>query len=182
MLLWDLGPLNIKMLANQYRNSHYKDKIVSWLSYLYDGNPHSWKYHLYIETGPWLYQSKSAFYHCTESANPCNIKIIPLVLRITIRNIGRWWDCLIFMMGIPMGVRHRVWYIQFFTCLVSKIWYFSKHTCTIYEKSLPKSTFPPGIFTCPWTVATGISRSPEMASLYWNGCKELSLLYCQDVS
>ena len=44
--------LNIKMLSYQYRNSHYKDKTVSWLSYLYNGNIHTWKHRLFIETGP----------------------------------------------------------------------------------------------------------------------------------
>ena len=45
------GRLDIKMLSYQYRNSHYKDKIVSWPSYLYNENPHSWNDRLYIETG-----------------------------------------------------------------------------------------------------------------------------------
>ena len=43
------------MLSYQYRNFHYKDKTVSWPSYLYNGNPLTWKDHFYIETGPkWL--------------------------------------------------------------------------------------------------------------------------------
>ena len=44
--------LDIKMLFHQYRNSHHKDKTVSRPSYLYHGNHHTWKDHLYIETGP----------------------------------------------------------------------------------------------------------------------------------
>ena len=27
--------------------------MISQPSYLYNGNPHTWKDHLYIETGPW---------------------------------------------------------------------------------------------------------------------------------
>ena len=49
------GCLIIKMLSYQYRDSHHKDKIISWPSYLYNGIPHSCEEHLYIETGPsWL--------------------------------------------------------------------------------------------------------------------------------
>ena len=36
----------------QYRDSHYKDKTVSWPSYLYNGNSNIWKDRLYVETGP----------------------------------------------------------------------------------------------------------------------------------
>ena len=46
------GHLNIKTPSYQHRNSHYKDKTVSLPSYLYNGNTHIWKDHLYIETGP----------------------------------------------------------------------------------------------------------------------------------
>ena len=46
------GCLNIKISSYQYRDSHYKDKTFSWPSYLYNGNLHIWKKHLYIETGP----------------------------------------------------------------------------------------------------------------------------------
>ena len=38
-----------------YMDSHYKDKMVSWLSYLYNGDPHTWKDCLYIETGPLIF-------------------------------------------------------------------------------------------------------------------------------
>ena len=48
------GHLNIKRLCYQVKNSHYKDKTVSWLSYLYTGNLHTWKDGLYIETDPCL--------------------------------------------------------------------------------------------------------------------------------
>ena len=37
------------MSSYQYRDSHYKDKTVSQLSYLHNRNPHTWKDHLYIE-------------------------------------------------------------------------------------------------------------------------------------
>ena len=47
------GPrLNIEMTSYQYRDSHYKDKTVSRQSYLHNGNSHTWKDRLYIETGP----------------------------------------------------------------------------------------------------------------------------------
>ena len=41
--------LNIKASC-QYRNSHFKDSTYSRSSYLYNGNPHTWK-NLYIEKG-----------------------------------------------------------------------------------------------------------------------------------
>ena len=41
-----------KMLFYPYRNSHYKDKTVSWLSYLYNRNHCTWKNYLDIETAP----------------------------------------------------------------------------------------------------------------------------------
>ena len=46
------GHLIIKMLSCQYRDSHYKDMMVSWLSYLYNVNPRIWKNGLYIEMEP----------------------------------------------------------------------------------------------------------------------------------
>ena len=46
--------LNIKMSSYQYKDSHYKDKMVSWPSYLYNGNCHTWKDGLYIERQPWI--------------------------------------------------------------------------------------------------------------------------------
>ena len=38
-LLLSPGHPNVKMSCYQYRDSHYKDKMVSWPSYLYNGNP-----------------------------------------------------------------------------------------------------------------------------------------------
>ena len=51
--IWDAltnrGPSQYKMSFYQWRDSHYKDKAVSWpLS----GNRHSWRDRLYIETTP----------------------------------------------------------------------------------------------------------------------------------
>ena len=43
--------INIK-ISYQYRNCHDKDNTVSWLSYLYNGNAHTWKDCLYVEMGP----------------------------------------------------------------------------------------------------------------------------------
>ena len=37
---WSWGRLNIKMPFYRYRNSHYRDKMISRPSYLYNGNPH----------------------------------------------------------------------------------------------------------------------------------------------
>ena len=45
------GHLIMKTLSYQYRNSNYKDKMVSQPSYLHV-NPCTWKDSLYIETGP----------------------------------------------------------------------------------------------------------------------------------
>ena len=45
--------INTKMTSYQYRSSHDKHKRLSRLSYLYKGNPYSWKDSLYIETKTW---------------------------------------------------------------------------------------------------------------------------------
>ena len=47
------GPLNIKISSYQYRDFHYKDKVVKWPYYFYNRNPHTWKHHLFIEMGSW---------------------------------------------------------------------------------------------------------------------------------
>ena len=39
------------ILLYLYNDSHYKDKTVLWLSYLYDENPYTWKEVYYIEYG-----------------------------------------------------------------------------------------------------------------------------------
>ena len=44
-------PSQLKMPSCQYTDPHYKDKMVSWPSYLYNGNPYTWKDCLYIEMG-----------------------------------------------------------------------------------------------------------------------------------
>ena len=49
-----LSWFNVKILCYKYRNSHYKDKMVSWPSYLYNGIPCTWKDGLCIEMGHWL--------------------------------------------------------------------------------------------------------------------------------
>ena len=49
------GRLSIKITSYQYMDSHFKDKTVSRPSYLYNGNLHTWKDGLYIETGPWAW-------------------------------------------------------------------------------------------------------------------------------
>ena len=36
-------PLQYKNASYHYRDSHYKDKTVSWPSFLYNENPHNWK-------------------------------------------------------------------------------------------------------------------------------------------
>ena len=51
------------MPSYQYRNSHCKDKTVSWPSYLYNENPDTWKDSPYIETMPW-------FLFCLWLSNP----------------------------------------------------------------------------------------------------------------
>ena len=43
------GRFYIKIPSHKHRNSHYNGKTVSWLSYLYNGNPHAWKDSLYWE-------------------------------------------------------------------------------------------------------------------------------------
>ena len=46
------GSFNIKMPSYQYRNSHYKDNVVLWPSYLFNGNGYTGKDGLFIERGP----------------------------------------------------------------------------------------------------------------------------------
>ena len=43
---------NMKMSFYQYRNSHYKNKMVSQASYFYNGNSYTWKGGLYIKISP----------------------------------------------------------------------------------------------------------------------------------
>ena len=52
--------LNIKMLSYQYSDSHYIEKTISRPSYVYNGNPLTWKT-IYIETGPYLRRSCQPF-------------------------------------------------------------------------------------------------------------------------
>ena len=54
ILTWSSGEyFSLKTLSYLYKNSHYKNKMVSLLSYLYNGNHnknlHSWKDGLYVE-------------------------------------------------------------------------------------------------------------------------------------
>ena len=60
-----LGRPNIKTLCYRYRDSHYKDKTVSWPwhSYLCNGNPNARKGRLYTEIGPLLRHAYSISYN-----------------------------------------------------------------------------------------------------------------------
>ena len=64
--------LNIKMSSNQYRDSHYKDKMVITPCYLYIGSSHTLKDCLDNETGPWPWRSHSpnSAGHDLTSLNP----------------------------------------------------------------------------------------------------------------
>ena len=55
------GHFNIKMPSYQNRNSHYKGKIVSQLSYLHTRNPITSKDGFYIETGPGVWDILGEF-------------------------------------------------------------------------------------------------------------------------
>ena len=46
------GHLNIEMLFYQYGDSYYKDKMVSWLSYLCNGIPIPEKMVFMLKQGP----------------------------------------------------------------------------------------------------------------------------------
>ena len=46
------GPSRYKMSSYKFRDSQYKDKMVSWPSYLYDINPHSWKHVFTMKQSP----------------------------------------------------------------------------------------------------------------------------------
>ena len=55
LMVWICMGCNTKLgLATLYqcRNSHYKDRIVSWPSYIYNGNHYTSKGDLYIKPGP----------------------------------------------------------------------------------------------------------------------------------
>ena len=49
--------LNIKMLSCQCKDSHYKHKMASCPSYLYNWNLYTWNYDLYLETCLRLYSN-----------------------------------------------------------------------------------------------------------------------------
>ena len=57
------------MLSYQCRDSHYKDKPVSWPSYLYHGNSHTWKDVFHIEKWPWWSDLKVEIRHNTVQYN-----------------------------------------------------------------------------------------------------------------
>ena len=74
--------LNINMWYYKYRDSHVKDKTVSRPSYLYYGNPHTWKDGLYMEMGPWIWSNYvmilnmdhlGIVYHCLQIAKNRNL-------------------------------------------------------------------------------------------------------------
>ena len=48
--IWGLS--QYKDVSCKYRDSHYRNKMVLWLSYLCNINPHTWKSRLYFEMGP----------------------------------------------------------------------------------------------------------------------------------
>ena len=48
------APSQYKGSLSRYGDSHHKDKMVSWLSYLYKGNSYTGKMYLYIETALWV--------------------------------------------------------------------------------------------------------------------------------
>ena len=47
------GPSRYNDDVFQHRNSHYKDMAVSWLSYRYNRNPHTWKIFIILKQGPY---------------------------------------------------------------------------------------------------------------------------------
>ena len=78
-----------KIVSYQHRDSHDKDKMVSWQSYLYNGNPIHEKKCLCIETGPWQLAQVEfdeclcfimliQFYHCDRWI--CHSSVITLTL------------------------------------------------------------------------------------------------------
>ena len=58
------GHLDIKMLSYQYKDSHHKDKMVSWLPYLYNGKPIHRKVIVILRWGP------DCIYHLSLSRIP----------------------------------------------------------------------------------------------------------------
>ena len=67
---WPGGCLNMKMSSYQYRNSHYKNKIVSWLSYLFNWNPYTGRgWCLCIESA---HRTKSKFLLSIQAAGKKN--------------------------------------------------------------------------------------------------------------
>ena len=57
------GCFNIKMSYYQYKNSHYKDRTVSWLIFIM-GIPMTWIDSLKIETSPDHLYSLVQYLHC----------------------------------------------------------------------------------------------------------------------
>ena len=70
---------------------HYKDKMVSWPSYLYDGDPHTRKDHHYIEMGPGCLSSTKCSIQMAVFMlpNPVQSTVTPWILSIR-RNA--WYD------------------------------------------------------------------------------------------
>ena len=59
---YPLGPISV--YRHQHRDSHYKDKMVSWLPYHYDGNHQPLKDGLYVEMGLWWWYPQSWSSQC----------------------------------------------------------------------------------------------------------------------
>ena len=87
-------------ISYQYRNSHYKNKTVPQLSYLYQGNPYNWKDGLDVEMTPdrLLHHgcSLGAFviYHIPQKIHlKLKSQEIPFskILFIVFRSFGRIW-------------------------------------------------------------------------------------------
>ena len=86
------GCLDIKLPSDQVKNYHYKGKMVSWLSYLYNGNPCTQKDGLYIETGP----SILTFYWLPFCHSPtgCHSVICPPPAAVSEWLVTCLWPCM----------------------------------------------------------------------------------------
>ena len=176
-----LKTVNIKMSSYQYRNSHYQDKMVSWPSYLYNGNTHTWKDSLYIEMRPRFPMGAELEVHSyciPRKVSETGQRSVPFHAgtahtytpvpyassKNTVKIFGKWktYQRRILHIAIPasgqsVSLRNQVIIMkleQMGSCMthIFIIWYFDTHLISKSHKCGPPSSLP-------WT-----SRIPEQTA------------------
>ena len=94
------GWFNIKMPSYQFRNFHYKDKTVSQLPHLYNGNPILVRQHLYIALAPGNLLSLYSFLLLSFSLLSSSWFVIAVCGSISVREVVKlqrncklMWSC-----------------------------------------------------------------------------------------